>query len=201
MLGHVGGGAAIFAPDREALQQAQRQEQHRREPADARIGRQQADQECRRAHHHDGHKEGVFAADKIADSTEEQRAERAYQETRRIGSESRQKCRRVVTGREEQRSEERRQDRVEVEVIPLEGGSERRGENDEFFLTRNIGSLLGVWLVLSRYDATRRSQPISRSFCHFNYHLNLNSIVERKARHPYSGSRVFARRLAEDLHH
>src|ERR1700730_1728473 len=48
---------------------------------------------------------------------------------------------------------------------------------------------------------THRPKAISRSFCHFNYHLNLNSIVERKARHPDSGSRVFADRLAEDLHH
>src|SRR5579863_3244633 len=47
----------------------------------------------------------------------------------------------------------------------------------------------------------RRSQRTSRSICHFNYHLNLDSIIERKARHPHSGPRVFAVRLAEDLHH
>src|SRR5579872_5205780 len=46
-----------------------------------------------------------------------------------------------------------------------------------------------------------RSRPIGRSFCHFNYHLNLDGIVERKARHSDSRSRVFADCLAEDLHH
>lgn len=44
-------------------------------------------------------------------------------------------------------------------------------------------------------------QPNSRSFCHFNYHLDLYCVIEWKARHADSGSRVFADRLAEDLHH
>ena len=42
--------------------------------------RQQADQEGRQAHDHDGDEEGVFAADEIADAAEHQRAERAHQE-------------------------------------------------------------------------------------------------------------------------
>ena len=48
-------------------------------PIDAEPG-QQADQEGRQAHDHDGDQEGVFAADEIADPAEHQRAERAHQE-------------------------------------------------------------------------------------------------------------------------
>ena len=42
-----------------------------------------------------------------------------------------------LPGREEQRGEERRQRRVEIEVVPLEDGAERRGEDDEFLVLRH----------------------------------------------------------------
>ena len=82
-------------------------------------------------------RKGVFAADQIADAPEDQRAERTDQEARRVGRERRQQRRRVVARREEQRGEERRQHRVKIEVVPLENGAERRGEDDELLLPRH----------------------------------------------------------------
>ena len=118
--------------------QAQRDHQHRREPADRREGRQQADREGRRAHEQDGDEEGVFAADQVAQAAEHQGAERAHQEARGVGGEGRQQRRRLVARRKEQGREERRQGGVEIEVVPLEHGAERRGEDDAtFFFARN----------------------------------------------------------------
>ena len=103
-----------------------------------REGGQQADGEGRGAHHHDGDQEGVFAADQVADAAEHEGAERAHQEAGGVGGEGREQRRRVVARREEQRREERRQRGVEIEVVPLEDGAERRGEDDAtFFLARD----------------------------------------------------------------
>ena len=88
VFGHIGCGTAIFAAKRKALQQAERDQQDRRDPADLRVGRQQADRECREAHDHDGDEEGVFAADKVAEPSEDQGAEWPNQEARGIGRKS-----------------------------------------------------------------------------------------------------------------
>ena len=137
VFGDVGCRPAVLAAECQALRETQSDEQNRGKPSDLGEGGQQADQEGRCAHHHDGDEEGVFAADEVADAAEDQRAERAHEKARRIRRESRQQCRRVVPGREEQRGEERRQHRVEIEIIPFEYRAERRGENDEFFLARH----------------------------------------------------------------
>ena len=80
MLGHVGRRTAIFAAEREALQQAQRDQDDRRRDADGRGIGQQADDEGRQAHDQDGDEEGVFASDDVADAAEHDGAERAHQE-------------------------------------------------------------------------------------------------------------------------
>jgi hypothetical protein len=81
----VGRGAAVFAAERETLQEAQRHQQNGCRPADAdfteqrevvrRVGGQEADHEGRRTHDHDGDEEGVLAADQIADAAEQKGAE------------------------------------------------------------------------------------------------------------------------------
>ena len=76
------------------------------------------------AHHQDGDEEGVFAADDVADAAEDQGAEGAHQEAGRVGGEGRQQRGGVVAGRKEQCGEERRQRRVEIEVVPFEDGAE-----------------------------------------------------------------------------
>jgi hypothetical protein len=143
MLGDVGCGAAIFTAEREALAQPQRHQEDRRQPADRGVGRQQSDQEGRGAHHHDGDQEGIFAPDEIADAAEHQRAERTDQESGRVGRKCRQERGGIVAGREEQRGEERRQNGIEIEVIPFEDGAERRSEDDEFLFARHAGTTCG----------------------------------------------------------
>ena len=124
MLGDIGCGAAVFTAEREALTQAQRHQQDGGHPADLRERRQQPDEKCRQTHHHDGHEEGVFASDQVADAAEDQRAERAHQEARRVGGEGRQQRGGVVAGWKEQRREERCERRVEIKVVPLEHRAE-----------------------------------------------------------------------------
>jgi hypothetical protein len=135
VFGHVSGRPAVFAAQRQALDQAQPDHQHRRQPANRGKGRQQADQEGRPAHEQDGHQEGIFAANQIAQATEHQGAERTDQKARGVGRESRQQRRRLVARRKEQRREEWRQGGVEIEVVPLEHGAERRCEDDSPFLS------------------------------------------------------------------
>ncbi len=137
MLRHIGRRAAIFAAQRQALQHAQRDQDHRRGDAPARRPRQQADQEGRQAHDHDGDEEGVFASDEVADPPEHQRAERPHQEAGR----KRQQREDVAGGFrilcEERRADERGQRAVKIEVVPLEDGAERGGEDDLPFLARH----------------------------------------------------------------
>src|SRR5262249_45967819 len=63
--------------------------------------------------------------------------ERSHQEAGGIGREGRQERRGIVSGREEQRGEERCQRGVEIEVVPFEYGAERGGEDDATFVARH----------------------------------------------------------------
>ncbi len=130
VLGDVGCRAAVFAAQREALDQAQRDHQDRREPADRRVRRQQAHEEGRRAHEDDGDEERVLPSDEVADAAEDERAERAHEEAGGVRGEGRQQRGRLVAGRKEQRGEEGRQHRVQIEVVPLEHRAERGREDD-----------------------------------------------------------------------
>src|SRR4030095_1597292 len=76
-----------------------------------------------------GDQEGVLAAHQVADASEQQRAERPHQEAGGVGGERREQRGGLVARREEQRGEERRQHCVEIEVVPLEYGTQRGREN------------------------------------------------------------------------
>ena len=85
VFGHVDRRAAVLAAERETLEHAQRQQRHRRNPADivgreGRIGGQKADREGRDAHDQDGDEEGVLTTDHVAEPAEHQCAERAHKE-------------------------------------------------------------------------------------------------------------------------
>ncbi len=129
VLGDVSRRAAVLATEREALGEAQRHQQDRRPDADLRIGRQHADQRRRQAHDDDRDEEGVLAADQVADAPEQERAQRAHGEAGAEGREAREERRRVVARREEERREEHGEGAVQVEVVPLEDGAERGGED------------------------------------------------------------------------
>ena len=131
MLGDIGRGAAIFATERQALQQSEQNEHDRRGDAHRRVARKQADAEGRQAHDRHRDEEGVLAADQVADPPEQDRAERADRETGREGGEREDEAGRLVDAREELRGDDRREQAVQVEIIPFEDGAERRRGDDE----------------------------------------------------------------------
>src|SRR5262249_16391662 len=67
----------------------------------------------------------------------------AHQEAGRIGREGGEQRRRGIAGREEHRGEERRERRIEVEIVPFEHGAERGGEDDELLVARHSGAARG----------------------------------------------------------
>ena len=144
VLGHVGRGAAVLAAQRQALREAQHHQEHRRREADGLEPGQEAHQDGGDAHHRDGDEEGVLASDEVADAAEDQRAEGADQEACRVRAEGAEQRRGHVTGGKEHAGEEGREDRVEVEVVPLEDGADRRGDDDQPLLGRKDCSLTGV---------------------------------------------------------
>ena len=131
VLGDVDRRAAVLAAEREALREPQRDEQDRREDSDLLVRRQQADEGGRKAHHGDRHEERELAADDVADPAEDGGAERPHREPGAERGERRQQRRRVVALREELGGEERHEDAVEVEVVPLDHGADRRGSDHE----------------------------------------------------------------------
>ena len=125
MLGDIGRGAAIFAAEREALHQPQRDPHDRRGDAPGRVGRQHADQEGAETHQRHGDEEGVFAADDVAQPSENERAERPHREAGGEGEQSEDEGRRRVDAGEEFAGENDAERAVDVKVVPLEHGAER----------------------------------------------------------------------------
>ena len=108
MFCDIGCRPTILATQRQALNQAQGQQQQRRQEADARVSGQQADGHRRTAHEDDSHEEGIFAPDEIADAPEDDGPEGAYEEPRGICGKGREQRRRIIAFGEEQRGEEGR---------------------------------------------------------------------------------------------
>ncbi len=75
MLGHVSSGAAVFAPQRQALEQAQGDQDDRRRHADGRIAGQQTHHCGGNTHDDDGDEEGVLTPDHVAQAAEHDSAE------------------------------------------------------------------------------------------------------------------------------
>jgi hypothetical protein len=130
MLGHIGGGAAVLAAQCQALQHAQRDQDDRRGHADAGVVGQDADDEGRQAHDQDGHQEGVLAPDHVAQAAEHQRAEGPHDEACRKGQQREDEGRSCIQTAEELLGDDGRQRTVQIEVVPLENGAERRGKDD-----------------------------------------------------------------------
>ena len=82
MLSDVSRSTTVFTTERETLQQAKTDQDDRSRDADGGCVWKQADDESRQTHDDDGDKEGVFAADDVADAAEHDRAERAHKEAR-----------------------------------------------------------------------------------------------------------------------
>src|SRR5690606_31593112 len=82
------------------------------------------------AHDQDGDQERVLAADAVAEAAEEGRAERTHEEAGGEGQQREDHARGRVDAAEELLGDDRRQRAVEVEVIPLEDGTQARREDD-----------------------------------------------------------------------
>ena len=76
VLRDVDRGAAIFAAQRNTLDDAQEDQQDRRDDARCRIGREHADEEGGGAHQADGGEERALAAKPVADDAEDDRSQR-----------------------------------------------------------------------------------------------------------------------------
>ncbi|MNC44334.1 hypothetical protein D3C75_932370 [compost metagenome] len=131
VLGDVGGGAAVFTAQRQALDQAHQHQDDRRGDADGRIGRQQTDHEGRQAHQQHGDEEGVLTSPKVAQAPEDDGAERPDRKARGKGHQGEDIAGGLVHAREELGGDDRGQRAVEIEVVPFDDGADGRRQNHE----------------------------------------------------------------------
>ena len=134
MLCDVGRCTTVFATKREALCETTENEDDRRCVTDGREARQQTDDEGRDAHQGHRDKECVFAADHVAEATEEQRAERTNRETGGKTEQHEDELRGVVVARHEGLRDIRGQRAREIKIIPFENRAGGRRDDDLAFL-------------------------------------------------------------------
>jgi hypothetical protein len=134
MFGHVGRRTTVLTPERQTLQHAQRNQDHRGRNADAGIVRQDTHDERGQAHDQDGHQEGVLAADHVAQAAEHQCAEWAHDEAGREREQGEDEGRASIKSAEELLGNDGGERAVKVKVVPLEHGAERGGEDDLLLL-------------------------------------------------------------------
>src|SRR3954451_11757638 len=130
MLGDVNRGAAVFTPERKALHQSKRDQHDRSGNTPAVKAGEQTDEKGADAHQRHRDQEGVFASDHVAETTEDQRAERTYRKARckREQRENEADIRRHVG--EEVLRQERAKRSIDVKIVPFEDGAEGGSEND-----------------------------------------------------------------------
>ncbi len=125
VLGDEHPGARHFAADRRALQDAEQQQQHRRQDADRVVGRQQAHQQRRHRHQQHAQREHALAADQVAEVGHDDAAQRARQVAGREDAEGLQLAQPVGNVvREEQLPDRRREEHEDDEVVELERAAE-----------------------------------------------------------------------------
>jgi hypothetical protein len=118
-LGHVGGHGAVFAPDREALDQPRDEEQRRREEADLAVGRQHRDEERAAAHHEHGDHHREAPSPLVGEPAEEPAPDRAHEKAGGEHAGGGQELGGLVALGEELGREVERGEGVDVEVVPL----------------------------------------------------------------------------------
>ncbi len=129
MLCHIDHRTAIFTAQRQALQHAQDDQDGRSQPADAEIGLKpgiggkKPDDKGGGTHDQDGEKEGIFAADQIAQSSEEQCTKGADKEAGGEGQQGEDVARRFRKGRKELVGNDRGKRAIEIEIIPFKDGA------------------------------------------------------------------------------
>ena len=121
--------AAVLTAHADPLEDAQHDQQDRRPDPDRVVRREQADQRRADTHDQQRHDQHLLAADPVAEVTEDQSPDRAGEEPDGEGAERRELRGRPVEAVEEELVEdEARGGAVEEEVVPLDGGSDGRGD-------------------------------------------------------------------------
>jgi hypothetical protein len=132
--------AAPLAADGEALRDPQHDQQDRCGHPDLLVGGQQPDQEGRDAHRHQRGDEGHLPADLVADVPEDHAAERARDEPDGERAERREGAgERGRAGEELAAEHDHRGQRVDEEVVPLDGGADEAGERHPPHIGRGGG--------------------------------------------------------------
>src|SRR4029077_8610246 len=120
-----------FAAKPDALDEAQHDQDNRRERADRGIGRQKADAEGAYAHDEQRQDQHRLAAETIADMAEQRPAKRTRQEAIRVGAESGQRAGERIEGWKQRLVEDKRGGRgINQEVIPFDDRPEAAREDD-----------------------------------------------------------------------
>src|SRR5215475_4622078 len=159
MLGDVDRGAAILAADGQSLQHPQGDQNNRREPSGGRVGRRQANPGCRPTHHNQRRQKGMFAADQVADPTEEERAEGPDEEADREGRQVGQVSEGGISRRVELQGQDGGEAAENEDVVPLDYRSYRRRQDDlPYFI---VGG--AAWLARSPGESL---DLFDRMMCH-----------------------------------
>src|SRR5262249_45012721 len=129
VLGDIGYGAAIFAPQAEALNHPQPEQDERGGETDLLVGRDQPNAPRAKTHSGQRNEERVFAADPVAHPSEQECSQRADQESRCEQRDPAQQRRDRMALFEELDRQDRGQAAENVEVIPFDDVSHRRGDD------------------------------------------------------------------------
>ena len=123
MFGHIDGRTTVFTAQSQALGHAQKDQDDGRSNAPAFVVRQNAHQESGDAHDDDGHQEGVFATNHVAQHAKHQRAEGAHDEAGGKSQQGKNVAGVFREGGEELRANDGGQSAVKVKVVPLKNGA------------------------------------------------------------------------------
>ena len=133
VFGDIDRRAAIFAAERETLEDAQADHDQRRGDADAGRAGDEAHAGGGDAHQRDRHEEGVFAPQPVAEEAEQDRAQRTEAEADRETGPHQQDLERLVIAREEGRTDQPCKRAVDEEIVPFEDRPRAACRNDEAY--------------------------------------------------------------------
>ena len=131
MLRDIDRRAAVFAAQRKALQDAQADDDDRRDDADACRAGDHANASGGYAHQRHGHKKRVFAPQPVSEEAEQDCAERPEAEADGKASPHEQDFKRLVIAGKEGGSDERSKRAVDEKVVPLEDRPRRTRRDHE----------------------------------------------------------------------
>ncbi len=124
--------ASPFAAHGKALRQPQHHHHDRRGNADGGIGRHQADQERRKAHHRQGEHQQRLAPQAVAEMAEEGATDRTRQKADCEGGiGEQQRHSRIVGGKVQLVEDQAGQRGVQDEIVPLDGRADQAGGSSQ----------------------------------------------------------------------